>query len=117
MAVVNNKENRVPWYGYNGGDLAVSHRDYYDMVDPLLDERLSPRMQMKFKNLYEVNSNGMFAVAIVATPIALALTRLYVGSSVLMQAPSTAVSATSVASGPLCRSSGPSLATVYRMCP
>ena len=49
------------------------------MVDPLLDERLSPSMLMKFKNLYEVNSWGLFAIPIIAAPLAFGVTRLFLG--------------------------------------
>ena len=49
------------------------------MTDPLLDDRLSPRMLMKFKNLYEVNSWGMLAIPLLSLPFGLGLTRLFLG--------------------------------------
>lgn len=118
MATVNNKEDRVNYAGNSGaGDIHISHRDYYDMIDPLLDERISPRMLMKFKNLYEINSWGMFAVPIIATPVALVLTKLLVGDSVLTQVLSTGDSATNVLSGPASPSSSPQPATTMLKCP
>lgn len=81
LPTVNRKDDRVPWYGASNGDLKLSLRDYYQMTDPLLDERLSPRMLMKFKNLYEANSWGMFAVPIIALPIGLTITRLFLGKA------------------------------------
>lgn len=79
MATVDNKQNRVPYYGANKGDIAMSQRDYYDMLDPLVDERLSQRMQTKFKNLWEQNSWNMFQIPIVALPFAMLTTRLFTG--------------------------------------
>lgn len=79
LPVVNNKQDRVPWYGSSEGDLRLSLRDYYEMTDPLLDDRLSPRMLMKFKNLYEVNSWGMLAIPLLSLPFGLGLTRLFLG--------------------------------------
>lgn len=80
MEVVDEKQNRLPFFSSIKGDLAVSHRDYYQIVDVLLDERLSPRMLMKFKNLYEANSYGMFSIATVALMVGYPLTRFVTGN-------------------------------------
>lgn len=81
MEVIDEKQNRLPFYSSISGDMAVSHRDYYQIIDVLLDERLSPRMLMKFKNLYEVNSYGMFSLGVAALPIGYVFTRFVQGFS------------------------------------
>lgn len=66
MASGNNKFEA--WNYGNREDLAVSYEDYFDIIDNLLDERLSKKMLMKFKNLYEMNMVGALATPIFAVP-------------------------------------------------
>ena len=71
--------NRDEFYGNSPSDIKLSTWEYHDFVDALIDDRLSARGLMKFKNLYTHISFNLFATPIVAFPPAFILTKWLVG--------------------------------------
>ena len=69
------------WGNGDRKDVALSYEDYLNVTDSLLDEKLSPTMLLRFKNLHEVNIYGMLYVPIYCFPFAMALTNLILGGA------------------------------------
>jgi len=67
------------WGNGESKDIAMSFEDYLEIPDVLLDDRLSRKMMMRMKNLYEVNSIGIILVPIYIFPIAYLMNKLILG--------------------------------------
>lgn len=54
----------------NPGDIRLSNWEYLDLIDPLLDDRLSAAGLMRFKRLREQMNVAMIVAPLVALPLA-----------------------------------------------
>jgi hypothetical protein len=68
------------WGNGDRKDVALSYEDYLYVVDCLHDEKLSPTMLMRFKNIHQVNVYGMTYVPIYCFPFAWGLSKLVLGA-------------------------------------
>lgn len=62
--------NEIPFYSKNFGDIRLNVWEYHDMVDALLQDKISDQGQMKFKRMYQINSYSMLMVPVIGFPIA-----------------------------------------------
>jgi hypothetical protein len=69
------------WGNGDRKDIAVSYEDYLTLVDCLLEEKLSPTMLLRFKNLHEVNMYGMTYVPLYCLPAAWIFTNFILGGA------------------------------------
>lgn len=60
-------------------DIKLSLWEYYDLIDCLLDDRLSADGLMKFKELYRCNSIQTIIVPILSFPVAWTMNRWLFG--------------------------------------
>ena len=74
-----NNEFYTHWGYGRRNDIKLSMEDYYELIDILLDERLSAKMKFKFKNLWEINSYSTIFVPIYVSPIAYMMTKWMTG--------------------------------------
>lgn len=65
-----NQEHYSSWMYGSNSDVKLSLEDYYEIVDILRDERMSPKMKFKFKNLWEINAYSTIYVPMYAAPLA-----------------------------------------------
>ena len=52
------------------GDIALSNWEYLDLIDPLLDDRLSAAGLMRFKRLREQMNIALFMAPLISLPFA-----------------------------------------------
>ena len=64
--MVDKNRDTVSYYGGNSADLRLNHWEYHDMIDQLLDDRLTAEGLMKFKRLHSHMSMNTLAVPVVA---------------------------------------------------
>ena len=62
--------NEIPFYSRNNGDICLNMWEYHDMVDSLVDDKISDQGQMKFKRMYQINSYSMLLVPLLTFPAA-----------------------------------------------
>lgn len=67
------------WGAGSKRDLSISYEEYNEIVNLIHDERLSREAMMQWKNLFEINSNGMLYVPIFFLPPAILLANLALG--------------------------------------
>jgi hypothetical protein len=60
--MIDKNRDTISYYGGNGSDIRLNHWEYHDLIDQLLDDRLSADGLMKFKRLH--SSMAMNAVVI-----------------------------------------------------
>ena len=56
----------ISFYGGNPSDIKLSHWEYHDLIDQLLDDRLSAQGLMKFKRLHSAMSMNTLVIPIVS---------------------------------------------------
>ena len=56
----------ISFYGGNSSDIKLSHWEYHDFIDQLLDDRLSAQGLMKFKRLHSAMSMNTLVIPIVS---------------------------------------------------
>lgn len=71
--------NYSAWNYASREDIRISYEDYYQITQSLLDERLSKKMIVKFKNIWEMNMAGAAFTPIFAFLPTLWMTRLLTG--------------------------------------
>ncbi len=50
--MIDKNRDTLSYYGGNSSDVKLSHWEYHDFIDHLLDDRLTPDGLMKFKRLH-----------------------------------------------------------------
>jgi len=83
--MVDKNRDTIPFYGGNPSDIRLSHWEYHDFIDQLLDDRLTAQGLMKFKRLHSQMSMNAIMVPIVSFFPAYFANRWLAGSSDLMQ--------------------------------
>jgi hypothetical protein len=73
-------QNTVSFYGGNPSDVKLSHWEYHDLIDQLIDDRLTASGLMKFKRLHSQMAMNAIVIPIVAFPIAYVANRWMAGN-------------------------------------
>jgi hypothetical protein len=67
------------WGRGNREDIRISYEQYFEITNIVLDDRLSKKGQMNFKNLFEVNFYGMVSNLVYSAIPAVGFTYLLMG--------------------------------------
>ena len=61
----------IDYYGGSPADVRLSHWEYHDLIDQLLDDRLTAQGLMKFKRLHSHMAINAIVIPVITFPIAL----------------------------------------------
>lgn len=73
----------LDWTSANPSDVSLSHWEYHDLIDQLLDDRLSAAGLMKFKRLHSQLAMNAIVIPAVTFPLAFLANRALVGTASL----------------------------------
>jgi hypothetical protein len=73
----------ISFYGGNPSDVRLSHWEYHDLIDQLLDDRLSAEGLMKFKRLHSHMAISAIVIPIASFPFAYIANRWMSGTQVI----------------------------------
>ena len=63
--MIDKNRDTISFYGGNSSDIKLSHWEYHDLIDQLLDDRLTAQGLMKFKRLHSQLSVNALAIPVV----------------------------------------------------
>lgn len=69
----------LPFTDNNSSDIALSHWEYHDMIDQLIDDRLTAQGLMKFKRLHSQMAINAVIIPAITFPLAYAATQWLTG--------------------------------------
>lgn len=78
--------NQNEYYQNSKSDIKLSAWEYNDLVDAVMDDRLSASGLIKFKNLYTANSMSNLVICTFMVPPAYLLARWLQGKKFVIQA-------------------------------
>lgn len=79
----------LPFTENNSSDIALSHWEYHDFIDQMIDDRISAEGLMKFKRLHSAMAFNALAIPLVTFPIAYVASKWLVGTPFSRQGSST----------------------------
>lgn len=74
----------IPYYGGNSSDIKLSHWEYHDFIDHLLDDRLTAEGLMKFKRLHSHMATNALVIPVVSFFPAYFCNRWLAGTTLVM---------------------------------
>ena len=63
--MIDKNRDTLSYYGGNSSDIRLNHWEYHDLIDQLLDDRLSAEGLMKFKRLHSHMSLNAVIIPVV----------------------------------------------------
>ena len=63
--MIDKNRDTISFYGGSSSDIRLSHWEYHDLIDQLLDDRLTAQGLMKFKRLHSQLSVNALAIPVV----------------------------------------------------
>ena len=72
----------LPFTDNSSSDIELSHWEYHDFIDQLIDDRLTAEGLMKFKRLHSAMSLNALAIPAVTFPFAYVATKWLTGNAV-----------------------------------
>lgn len=79
--MIDKNRDTIPYQRGNPSDVSLSHWEYHDLIDQLLDDRLSADGLMKFKRLHSQMATNALVIPVVTFPIAYLANRWLAGTS------------------------------------
>ena len=79
--MIDKNRDTISFYGGNASDIKMSHWEYHDLIDQLLDDRPTAAGLMKFKRLHSQMSINALAIPVVAFFPAYLANRWFAGTS------------------------------------
>ena len=83
--------NTLSYFDNNSAGISLSHWEYHDLIDQLLDDRLSAEGLMKFKRLHSAMATNAIMIPIVTFPLAYVANKWLTGTSSVSQGGLTVV--------------------------
>lgn len=84
--MIDKNRDKIPFQRANPSDVRLSHWEYHDFIDQLLDDRLTAEGLMKFKRLHSQMATNAVLIPLVTFPIAFLANRWLAGTPSLTQA-------------------------------
>ena len=78
--MIDKNRDKIPYLRTNPSDVSLSHWEYHDFIDQLLDDRLSAEGLMKFKRLHSQMALNAVLIPAVTFPIAFLANRWLAGT-------------------------------------
>ncbi len=78
--MIDKNRDTISYIGGNPADIKLSHWEYYDFIDQMLDDRLTAEGLMKFKRLHSQMSMNGVVIPLVMFPFAFVANRWLVGT-------------------------------------
>jgi len=89
--MIDKNRDTLSYYGGNPSDVKLSHWEYHDFIDSMLDDRLTAEGLMKFKRLHSHMASNAVIIPVVMFPIAYLANKWLTGTFFIIQASSIAV--------------------------
>lgn len=84
--MIDKNRDKLPFQQANSSDVRLSHWEYHDFIDQLLDDRLTAEGLMKFKRLHSQMAVNALLIPLVTFPFAFLANRWLAGTPSLTQA-------------------------------
>ena len=81
--MIDKNRDTLSFYGGNPSDIKLSHWEYHDFIDQMLDDRLTAEGLMKFKRLHSQLAMNTLVIPIIAFFPAYYANRWMAGTSIL----------------------------------
>lgn len=86
--MIDKNRDSLSFYGGNPSDIRLSHWEYHDFIDSMLDDRLTPEGLIKFKRLHSHMASNAVLIPVVMFPFAYLATKWLTGTFFIIQASS-----------------------------
>lgn len=83
--MIDRNRDTIPYQRSNPSDVSLSHWEYHDFIDQLLDDRLTAEGLMKFKRLHSQMAVNAVLIPAVTFPIAFIANRWLAGTQIATQ--------------------------------
>jgi hypothetical protein len=79
--MIDKNRDTLDWTSTNPSDVSLSHWEYHDLIDQLLDDRLTAEGLMKFKRLHSQLAMNAVVIPAVTFPFAFLANRALAGTA------------------------------------